>query len=71
MKEKGQNRDRQNGIDEKVKTAFGTDESQLAEMYERIAAQKESSGAPPAPEGELEKILARIERSYGKEKDIP
>ncbi len=66
MERKGQDREKSNEIDEKVRVAFGTDEGQLAEEYDRLAARMEASKEPSVPEGEFEKILARFEKSYEK-----
>ncbi len=60
MKKKGQDQAKPEYIDKKVRVAFGADEEQLAEEYDRFAAQIGSSEEPAVPEGEFERILKRV-----------
>ena len=60
MKRRGQDQAKPEHIDKKVREAFGADEEQLAEEYDRIEAQLKPSEEPAVPEGEFEKLLKRL-----------
>ena len=61
MKNKNQMQADDNFIDQKIAEAFGYGDQQLAEELDRaVAAAKEQP--PTAPEGELQRIINRLDR---------